>query len=461
MNLTVRSAPSGRARRALGSTAAVFVVLILVVTARVAEVSFGGVWRGDPANGFTQGFYDTNIRWPDVVTTDGVVVATSVLEHGQWRRVYPLADMTPWLGVAVHGGAVFGFERRAAALGGATPIGVTVSEPLTEAAVSALAGLPGAVVVMRVDDGAVLAAVDTTTAPTVSAATASDPGFAPDRKKPFDLYPRGSEPVILTRAMNPGSALKPLVVAAALDQRVTRPDEVFPSESGYAPPSGRWITNAGGASCPRVRLTEAIALSCNNVVARLATRLGKGGMERMLRAAGFGKAPPSDIDIAAAPDPFAAALGANPADVVTLVALGQGDARIPVVSLVALYAGIANKGRVPTPRLGASTSPTTWIPQLMSPEAAAVVTAGMRAAVDHGTASRFGDDQVAAKTGTAQTASGASNAWVAGFYPADHPKIAFAVFREAAPGDELAGGRDAVPIAAEVLSAVQELELAR
>src|SRR5439155_19969647 len=66
--------------------------------------------------------------------------------------------------------------------------------------------------------------------------------------------------------------------------------------------------------------------------------------------------------------------------------------------------------------------------------------------------------QVAAKTGTAQTGTGTSHAWIIGFAPADAPRIAVAVIVEAQPGaSEATGGRVAAPIAKAVLQAALSL----
>jgi peptidoglycan glycosyltransferase len=450
-----------RARRQLATTTVVSVALVCVVGVRAGQIAIGDAWHNDPANAFVRGVWDSDRKLADVVTADDVVIASSVNENGGWHRVYPVSAMTPWLGVSVHGGAPVGFERHVVERGGRGPLRVTISAALTEVAVGALGGEPGAVVVMDVRDGSVLAAVDTTTLPTRDVGALADPQFAPDPDKPFDLYPRGAEPRILGLATNPGSLLKPILVGWALDHGVVDSHEVFPSETGFRPPGGRWISNAGGAACPPGNVAVAIAYSCNNIAARLGIRSGLGGMREMFRNAGFGTAPRSDLGLVAAADPLPSPSGASIADSVTLAAIGQGDVRLPVVTIAALYAGIANGGRVPVPRVDIASPPQVWMEGLMSREAAATVSVGMVAAVDHGTATRFGDLNVAAKTGTAETEDGGSHAWTAGFFPVDHPRVAFAVLRLARPGETLSGGRDAVPVAVQVLDAVEGLGLAR
>jgi cell division protein FtsI/penicillin-binding protein 2 len=60
--------------------------------------------------------------------------------------------------------------------------------------------------------------------------------------------------------------------------------------------------------------------------------------------------------------------------------------------------------------------------------------------------------KVAGKTGTARTDRGSwTNAWFAGFVPADKPRIAIVVFLERGTGPG-----DAAPLAAEIFQAWQD-----
>ena len=75
--------------------------------------------------------------------------------------------------------------------------------------------------------------------------------------------------------------------------------------------------------------------------------------------------------------------------------------------------------------------PTRWL-QATSPATAAAVTTLMRHVVQYGTAAGVGfppQDEVAAKTGTAQVGVGntATTDWMIAFAPASHPKVAVAV----------------------------------
>jgi peptidoglycan glycosyltransferase len=86
-----------------------------------------------------------------------------------------------------------------------------------------------------------------------------------------------------------------------------------------------------------------------------------------------------------------------------------------------------------------------------SPEVAAALTQMMTSVVDRGTGrkARIQGVQVAGKTGTAQN-SATDHAWFVGFAPADHPKIAVAVFVK---NGGATGGDISAPVARQVIQA--------
>ena len=100
--------------------------------------------------------------------------------------------------------------------------------------------------------------------------------------------------------------------------------------------------------------------------------------------------------------------------------------------------------------------PQPWT-RALSPDNAAALRDMMIAVVQRGTATRAAIPgvQVAAKTGTAQTGTGLSHAWLVAFAPAAAPKVAVAVIVESQPGgdDNATGGRVAAPIAQAVMKA--------
>ena len=127
-------------------------------------------------------------------------------------------------------------------------------------------------------------------------------------------------------------------------------------------------------------------------------------------------------------------------------AIGQYGFLITPIQAVRYAAAIANGGKLFTPHLVASTTPsftTVGIPDADLE----VVREGMRLAV---TSNRkdatvpqlnIPGIDIAAKTGTAQigTHNQYVNSWSIGFWPATNPKYAYAVVLEQGPSGETAG----------------------
>ena len=125
-------------------------------------------------------------------------------------------------------------------------------------------------------------------------------------------------------------------------------------------------------------------------------------------------------------------------------------------------AAIGNHGLLMRPRLGArivdkdgrtvKTIGPVKQKQVMSPATANAVKTMMVAVVQRGTGTKASIPgiQVAGKTGTAETQIGSqiNNAWFIAFAPANHPRVAIAVYVRHVPGF---GGDFAAPIAKTVM----------
>jgi penicillin-binding protein 2 len=127
-------------------------------------------------------------------------------------------------------------------------------------------------------------------------------------------------------------------------------------------------------------------------------------------------------------------------------AIGQYGFQITPVQAVRFVAAIANGGTLLTPQLLASSTPET-IPLNIPDQYLQIVREGMRMAV---TSSRndatvkalnIAGIQIAAKTGTAQIGAHNEwmNSWSVGFWPADNPRYAYAVVLEHAPAGTNSG----------------------
>lgn len=133
------------------------------------------------------------------------------------------------------------------------------------------------------------------------------------------------------------------------------------------------------------------------------------------------------------------------------VSIGQGDLRITPIELLTAIVAVANDGKAPIPRIrktenGAELIDVSWLSSALGD-----VRKGMEAAAreSYGTAYALADlpMTVAAKTGSAQIANNTkTNALFVGYAPAENPKVAILVLIE----DAEEGSLNSVPIAEDV-----------
>jgi hypothetical protein len=291
---------------------------------------------------------------------------------------------------------------------------------IAKAASDALGKRRGALVALEPRTGAVLAAVSH---------PAKWSTYQPPLKNRafFDLHP-------------PASTAKPLLVAKALASG--HPVEaLFPWTC-----TARLRMDGGTIICLKAHgrldtLDEAMAVSCNTVLARLAVDMGERALREMWREAGLGPRiavyplrgiPTGELD-AEPLGPYA--LGR--------LALGLDGVRTSPVYLAALAAGLAMEGDVPVPYLidhkanlldevYERAKPQVW--RALRPRRAVQIARGsMRAPVEHrrGTArgARVEGLACAVKTGSFGSPATGS-AWTLGWAPYEEPRVAWALFVE-------------------------------
>ncbi len=298
----------------------------------------------------------------------------------------------------------------------------------------------GAVVVMDIDNGALLAC-------------ASAPRFDPNTMVRGDAQQvskllNARDGVLLCRpiqmAIPPGSVMKVATALALLETGTVAADEPFRCQ-GYLhrPTSQRCaLYRQFGIGHDRVALVDALAKSCNVYFFHYAEPLGREALLGWMQRVGFGQ--PTGIDLPGElsgqipglrlPDDQTALTDTQAA------AIGQSTLLVTPLQVARLMAAVANGGRLPRPHLladGDRQSRATGDPiPGLSADSLAVVRQGMRQAVTSvgGTVHRqLGALQapVAVKTGTAQAAAGRrEHAWIAGFAPVDRPRYALVVVLE-------------------------------
>jgi penicillin-binding protein 2 len=286
-------------------------------------------------------------------------------------------------------------------------------------------GMRGAVVILNVEDGGVLA---------LYSAPSFDPGefvggISPDRWQAFNDDP--AQPLFNRAVVGrypPASTWKLASAAIALEAGVVSPDEAMP-----APCNGAYTFQGRTARCHLASghgyqtLAGAIATSCNVYFYQLGQRVG---LERMVAEGhrlGFGDRCGIDLPRESAgvfpdsPDYWQRTWGYRPAqnEVMTL-AIGHGPNDQTPLRMAQFYLALARNGDAPVPRLvrGEEVDEPAWTMDL-APENLEALRDGLRAVTRPGGTAYLRASvehwDVLGKTGTARLrADQPPHAWFAG-----------------------------------------------
>lgn len=277
---------------------------------------------------------------------------------------------------------------------------------------------------------------------------------------------------VIAGVYSPGSTIKPLMAAAALNEGVADINTVVNSTGGIQ--VGRWFFKdwKDGGHGP-TNVIKAISESVNSyfytIIGGTAEKEGLGieKTTKYLKLFGFMKK--TGIDIPGEGEGFVP----NPlwknrvkkekwyiGDTYNL-AIGQGDLLVTPIQVAAYVSAIANGGILYQPRLLSQIiSPDNKITTYKNPvilennlarkEVIDIIRRGMRESVISGAASGINDlsVRVAGKTGTAEIGKeNKYNSWFSSFAPYENPEITLVVLVEEGEG----GNKDALPIAKEIL----------
>ncbi|ABU56708.1 MULTISPECIES: penicillin-binding protein 2 [Roseiflexus] len=355
---------------------------------------------------------------------------------------------------------------------------LTLDSRLQAAAQQALGERAGAVVLLDVPTGAILAMVtyprfDPNQLVLPEPVTQADV----DRVQAAwaELNARADAP-LLNRATQgrypPGSVIKTLTAAAALDSGVladpsapvTCPN-LLPTEAG-APPVRNAVDNLFRRTGDPSDLVRVYAFSCNTAFAQVGLSLGADRFLEYARRFGLQTADtrsgPADLrDIPAEIGTIAndASFLQRPAALAD-TAFGQGQALVTPLDMAQMAASIANDGRLMRPYLVAEAragerviyqAQPEMVRQVVSPETSRRMLDMMRISVEIGYAQPIAlpGVSIGAKTGTAETPRGVPHSWIVAVAPVEQPQYAIAVIVEY--GGE--GSRSALPVARQVLAA--------
>ena len=313
-----------------------------------------------------------------------------------------------------------------------------------------------AAVLMDARTGAILAAASV---PTFDPADLRDP----DRWAALRDDPRAP---LLDRvtagALPPGSVFKPVIVAAALEERVVFGDGSIDCR-GYLDRPDRhrcacFIAQEVGHG--PVTPASALCRSCNVWCFDAADRLGAADVGRWAERFGFGTSPGTGL-------PGERAGSVLPADeqisrdLLIETGVGQGRVLATPLQVCRMTAAVANGGTLVTPRVADPNSPAKPQAVGLSARTLSALRSGMDRAVNDplGTAYRHARSKrlrIAGKTGTAQVGGGkASHAWFAGYATAHGETAAVCVLLEHGGS----GGTDAGPVARDLLERWAEMSV--
>jgi peptidoglycan glycosyltransferase len=338
-----------------------------------------------------------------------------------------------------------------------------VATQALQSAISSTAGASGA--------GASVVAIDPSTG--AVEVMASVPGYDPNLVKDTatinQLNKDQSAPLVnrpTQSTYEPGSTMKVVTAAAALDSGEFTPDTVL---SGRSPRQigGVPLSNAGGEQFGDIDMTTALTHSVNVYFAQVGERLGNETMFKYLDRFGFNQDPELGYpDNQMAPSGVYSEgnlLSADDAIDIGRAAIGQERLLVTPLQMAEVAATVANHGVLMRPTFVQQvTDPDGRTVQKLDPheqstvvseQTASELTEMMTNVTEEGTAAGLtvGGLAFAGKTGTAEIdpETGINRPWFIGFAPADDPQVAVAVMLERCQG--CFGGAVAGPIATQVM----------
>lgn len=264
----------------------------------------------------------------------------------------------------------------------------------------------------------------------------------------------------LTDAYEPGSTMKAIVAAAAIEEGVMKPNTMVFGENGRMTIANTVIHDHEKMGW--VTFSQVIQKSSNIGAAKTGMALGDQRLYRYLQAFGFGQR--TEIDLPGE----AGGLVKNPREwgrrSVASISMGQ-EIGVTPIQMVSAVGAIANGGVLMKPYVVSEVRDAQgrvlkqMLPQVkrrvISPETARTVTTILEGVVTDGTGGKAAIPgfRVAGKTGTAQKIDPRTGAYSAtqfvgsfvGFAPADNPRLAMIVVIDE-PHGEAWGGTVAAPV---------------
>jgi len=300
-------------------------------------------------------------------------------------------------------------------------------------------------------------------------ALANRPTFNPNLRK--QITPETLTNRAVSYVYEPGSAFKMVTISAALEEKVTHPDEVFDCQKGAIVYNGMRIRDSKPHGL--LPVWGVLAKSSNVGTIKIALRLGEERYYKYIRAFGLGQLtgielPGETRGITKPPSRWSKVS-------IAAISIGQ-EIGVSPVQLAALTSTFANDGVYVAPRIVAGTAPPQGGVQtvafhpsagrrVISSYTAAQMRAMLQKVVLEGTARRAILDGYTAggKTGTGQKVDPATgaysktkyNATFTGFAPVNNPQVVVAVILDSPVGPHQ-GGEVSAPVFRRVTQQVLE-----
>ncbi len=275
----------------------------------------------------------------------------------------------------------------------------------------------------------------------------------------------------VSNVYEPGSTFKLVTIAAALEEKLTRPDEVFDCQMGSIVVNGRRIHDWHPYGM--LTVSDILALSSDVGAIKIGLRLGNDRFYKYIRGFGFGtrtgiELPYETRGLAKAPADWSkVSIGA--------ISMGQ-EIGVTPIQLSAMVSTIANDGVWIAPRIVAGVTPPQNSPQtiafhpaeerrVISTITAAQMKQMLQGVVLHGTGKKaiLEGYSSAGKSGTAQKIDPNTRTYsktkliasFAGFAPVNNPAITVVVVLDS-PQGEHHGGMIGAPVFQRVAQPVLE-----
>jgi len=290
-------------------------------------------------------------------------------------------------------------------------------------------------------------------------ALANRPTFNPNLRK--QITPAALTNRAVSYVYEPGSTFKLVTISAALEEKITNPDEVFDCQMGSIVYNGMRIRDSKPHGL--LPVWGVLAESSDVGAIKIALRLGEDRFYKYIRAYGFGQ--PTGIELPGETRGLTKPPSRWSRVSIAAISMGQ-EIGISPLQLAGLVSTFANDGVWVAPRIVAGTTlpqatvqTVTFHPaegrRVISPYTAAEMRSMMQKVVLEGTGRKaiLEGYSAAGKTGTAQKVDPATGAYsktkyigsFAGFAPLNNPQIVVAVILDSAVGLHQ-GGQVSAPV---------------